>query len=190
MKTGNSERSALRTRLAGLSKAINRYYRAGTGSPERRDSNRVGNTSGKPGEAMGIKKLQNEFDSTAKALKKVSGGSEATRKAAPKLKTSPAKKKPVVRVSGAGKPAAKPAAKKEAPKETFSQAFAKARRERVKSNSNMHTATFTWNGKKYHTRNKAEQKEHLALSKKATGPRASMINKINREKLTGKKSRR
>ena len=156
MKTGKSERSALRTRLESLSKAINRYYRAGTGSPERRDANRVGDTSGKPGAATGIKKLQNEFNATAKALKKVSGGSEAVRKAAPKLKKSLVKKNPVVRVSGAAKPAAK---KEAAPKGelTFGQAFAKARRERIKSGADMNKATFTWKGKKYHTRTKEEE---------------------------------
>lgn len=46
-----------------------------------------------------------------------------------------------------------------APKDelTFGQAFNKARRERIKSGADMNKATFTWKGKKYHTRTKEEE---------------------------------
>lgn len=50
-------------------------------------------------------------------------------------------------------------AKEIAPKDelTFGQAFNKARRERIKSGADMNKATFTWKGKKYHTRTKEEE---------------------------------
>ena len=54
---------------------------------------------------------------------------------------------------------AAPTAQKAAPKDelTFGQAFNKARRERIKSGADMNKATFTWKGKKYHTRTKEEE---------------------------------
>ena len=54
---------------------------------------------------------------------------------------------------------AAPTAQKAAPKDelTFGQAFAKARRERIKSGADINKATFTWKGKKYHTRTKEEE---------------------------------
>jgi len=88
MKTSpTSERSKLKKRLSEIYKELSR--------PTRKGSKSLGTTLSSDFTPSGKnrKTLQKEFDKVSAQLKKVSGGAEATRKAAPALKTSPAKKK-------------------------------------------------------------------------------------------------
>lgn len=81
MKTSpTSERSKLKKKLSDIYKELSRPVRKG----ESRDFTPSGKNR---------RNLQEQFDKVSAQLKKVSGGAAATRKAAPALKTSPAKKK-------------------------------------------------------------------------------------------------
>lgn len=88
MKTSpTSERSKLKKKLSDIYKELSR--------PVRKGSKSLGTTLSSDFTPSGKNRrnLQKEFDKVSAQLKKVSGGAAATRKAAPALKTSPAKKK-------------------------------------------------------------------------------------------------
>ena len=188
-KPKNSKVTQLKNRLKSLYAEL-QTGRAGV-------QGKAGMASSFTGKKRNRAAVQKEFDKVAAQLKKTQGGAAATRKAAPALKTSPAKKPAV----------AKPAATKS--NAGFSKAFKEAR---AKFDAGTGGTTFKFNGKSYSVAKPAELKaaggeygpkltkmlqakqRSSETQKQVTNkpgsrnqsPRQKMLNRLEREKTTKK----